>query len=75
MNAIELSLQRASLVEARASGQKKVVIHSGGTRREVEFRSPDEITAAIAAIDRDLAGLNGRRIRSFSPSYSRGFEQ
>lgn len=74
MNAIDLNLQRASLVEARASGQSKVVFHSGGTRREVEFRSLADITAAIAAIDRDLAGLNGQRIRSFSPSYSRGFE-
>jgi hypothetical protein len=74
MTAAELIEQRASLIEARSGGITKVVFHSGGTRREVEFRSMADIIAAIAAIDRDLAGLNGRRIHTFTPAYSRGFE-
>lgn len=65
--------QRAALVAARASGELNVVFHSGGTRREVEYRSISEINAAIAAIDRDIAGLQGRRVRTFLPTFSKGF--
>jgi hypothetical protein len=68
----DLEAQRAELVSARASGELRVIFHSGGTRREVEYRSVSQIEAAIAAIDREIAGLQGRRVNTFLPSFSKG---
>jgi hypothetical protein len=68
----DLQAQRAALVAARASGERQVVFHSGGTRREIEYRSIAEITAAIAAIDREIASLQGRRVATFRPYFSKG---
>lgn len=68
----DLEAQRAELVAARNSGELRIVFHSGGTRREVEYRSVAEIEKAIAAIDREIAGLQGRRINTFLPSFSKG---
>lgn len=73
MTQAELLAQRASLVEARSSGQLRVVFHSGGTRREVEYRSVTEIQKAIDAIDRDLAANAGTRVATFLPHFSKGF--
>ncbi|MGP9814420.1 phage head-tail joining protein [Rhodopseudomonas sp. NSM] len=70
----DLQAQRVALVAARGSGELRVIFHSGGTRREVEYRSVAEITAAIAAIDRDLASLQGRRVTTFLPTFSNGIE-
>ena len=70
----ELIAQRVALVEARGSGQLEVEFHSGGTRRRVVYRSIAELEAAIAAIDRDIAALNGKRVTTFLPSFSTGFE-
>ena len=69
----ELQQQRAALVAARGSGEMRVVFHSGGTRREVEYRSVAELSAAIAATDREIAGLQGRRVHTFLPTFSKGF--
>jgi hypothetical protein len=68
----ELQDQRAALVAARASGELRIIFHSGGTRREVEYRSVAELTAAIAGIDREIASLQGRRVCTFLPSFSKG---
>ncbi len=68
----ELLEQRAALVAARGSGQLKIVFHSGGTRREIEYRSVTDLQAAIDAIDRDLAAITGRRPRTFLPAYNKG---
>lgn len=68
----DLEAQRAELVSARASGELRIVFHSGGTRREVEYRSVAEIEKAIAAIDREIAGLRGRRIHTFLPTFDKG---
>ena len=73
MTSEELNEQRAALVAARSSGELRVVFHSGGTRREVEYRSISDIVQAIAAIDRDLAALQGRRVTTFLPSFNKGF--
>ncbi len=70
----ELQAQRAALVAARASGELWVVFHTGGTRREVRYRSVAEISAAIAAIDRDIASLQGRRVTTFLPTFSNGID-
>lgn len=69
----ELLAQRAALVAARSSGQLEYEFTSGGTRRRVTFRSIDELERAIAAIDRDIAALNGKRITTFLPTFSNGF--
>lgn len=73
MTHAELMEQRASLVEARNSGALRVVFHSGGTRREVEYRSVKEIQAAIDAIDREVAANAGTRVTTFLPYFSKGF--
>ena len=72
MTVAELEAQRAELVAARASGELRIVFHSGGTRREVEYRSMAEIEKAIGAIDRELAALQGRRVNTFLPTFSKG---
>ncbi|MCD1642465.1 phage head-tail joining protein [Aurantimonas coralicida] len=72
MTAAELADKRVALVAARSGGELRVVFHSGGTRREVEYRSISDIERAIAAIDRDLATLAGRRIHTFLPTFSKG---
>ncbi len=54
----ELQARLASLKKALASGHKSV---SYGDRR-VEYRSLDEIRAAIANVEADIAALTGTRI-------------
>lgn len=73
MTQAELLAQRDALILARSSGQLRVVFHSGGTRREVEYRSVREIQAAIDALDRDLAANAGTRVTTFLPHFSKGF--
>jgi len=68
-----LLAQRAALVAARGSGQLEIEFHSGGTKRRVAYRSFAEIDAAITAIDRDIAALNGKRVTTFLPSFKSGF--
>ena len=69
----DLAKKRVALVAARSSGELSVIFHSGGTRREVQYRTIKDIERAIAAIDRDLAGLDGQRpIRTFLPHFSKG---
>ena len=69
----DLAKKRVALVAARSSGELSVIFHSGGTRREVQYRTIKDIERAIAAIDRDLAGLDGRRpIRTFLPYIHKG---
>ncbi|MDQ0315511.1 phage head-tail joining protein [Amorphus orientalis] len=69
----ELLAKRAALVAARSEGALRIVFHSGGTRREVEYRSFGDIQAAIDAIDRDFAAQTGSRVTTFLPSFSKGF--
>lgn len=75
MTHAELLEKRAALVAARSSGQLRVIFHSGGTRREVEYRSVKEIQAAIDALDRDVAANAGTRVRVFKPYFSKGFDE
>ena len=69
----DLLAQRAALVAARNAGELEIEFHSGGTRRRVVYRSVAEISAAIAAIDRDIAAMDGRRVTTFLPKFSSGF--
>jgi hypothetical protein len=73
MTIAELQAQRAALVAALAEGALRVVFHSGGTRREIEYRSVMELERAISAIDREIAANSGTRINTFLPHFSKGF--
>lgn len=52
--------QIAALSEAIAQGAKRVVFHSGGTRREVEYHSLKDMREALAALQAQKTG--GSRI-------------
>jgi|GEM_PF-629823 hypothetical protein len=73
MSIEDLNSQRAALVAARSSGTLRTVFVSGGTRREVEYKSDQEMAAAIAAIDREIAALSGTKPRRFLPTFTDGF--
>lgn len=72
MTLVDLQAQRAALVVARNSGTLRTTFRSGGTERTVEFKSDRELASAIAAVDREIAALEGRRINTFLPSFSKG---
>lgn len=52
--------QIAALSNAIAKGAKRVVFHSGGTRREVEYHSLQDMLDALAALKAQKVG--GSRI-------------
>lgn len=52
--------QIAALSDAIAQGAKRVVFHSGGTRREVEYHSLKEMMDQLARLEAKKAG--GSRI-------------
>lgn len=62
----DLMTQRAALVAARGSGALRTSFMTAGVRREVEYRSIAEISAAISAIDGDIAALSGTRVRTIT---------
>jgi hypothetical protein len=74
MTFADLQEKRASLVDALSEGVLRVVIHSNGARREVEYRSIADIERAIGAIDRELAANSGTRINTFPPYSSKGLD-
>lgn len=73
MTIADLQEKRAALVAALGEGALRIVFHSGGTRREIEYRSVTELERAIAAIDREIAANSGSRINTFLPHFSKGF--
>lgn len=52
--------QITALSDAIAQGAKRVVFHSGGTRREVEYHSLKDMRDALAALQAKKSG--GSRI-------------
>lgn len=56
----ELRARRESLLKARASGLARVSIKSPHSEETIEYRSDSEIAAALASIEREIAGLEGR---------------
>lgn len=61
--AVDNSEQIAALREAIATGAKRIVFTSGGTRREVEYES---LKAMLDAIDRLSAQQNRRPSMTFA---------
>ncbi len=51
----------AALEEALAQGAKRVIFHSGGTRREVEYHSLSDMREELARLKDELLGGRGRR--------------
>lgn len=56
----DIDNQIAALSDAIAQGAKRVVFHSGGTRREVEYHSLKDMREALAALKAQKSG--GSRI-------------
>lgn len=52
--------QIAALEEAVAMGARKVIFHSGGTRREIEYQSLESLQQALARLKSNKSG--GSRI-------------
>lgn len=73
MTIAELIERRAALFAALGEGALLVIFHSGGTRREVKYRSIVELERAISAIDREIVANSGTRINTFLPHFSKGF--
>ena len=48
--------QIAALEDAIAMGARKVIFHSGGTRREVEYHSLKDMREALAALKSTRSG-------------------
>lgn len=68
----QLQASRAALVEALASGTKRVVFHSGGTRREVEYPDLADIQNALDRLDREIAAAQGRKLHTYRPYFGKG---
>jgi hypothetical protein len=72
MTLTDLQAQRAALGAARNNGALRTTFRDGGAERTVWFKSDSELAAAIAAVDREIAALEGRRINTFLPYFSKG---
>lgn len=69
----DLQAQRAALVAARNSGALRTTFRSGGTERTVEMKSDAEMASAIAAIDAEIAKLQGNRRSTIQLTLSKGY--
>jgi len=72
MELANLEAQRAALVAARNTGALRTTFRDGGVERTVWYRTDSEMVAAIAAIDREVTALQGRRVNTFLPHFSKG---
>ena len=68
----DLLNQRAALVAARNTGALRTTFRDGGAERTAWFKSDAELAAAIAAVDREIAAMQGRRVNTFIPHFSKG---
>lgn len=68
MDLANLIEKRAALLAARASEARSTRFGDD----EVTFRSDAELAAAIGAVDREIAALQGRRVNTFLPTFSKG---
>lgn len=59
MNPDQLRANLTALKAARYGGVRKVRFHNAGEERETEFKSDAEMAAAILALERDIAFLEG----------------
>lgn len=73
MTLAELLEQRAALVVARTTGALRTTFKSGGTERTTEFKSDGDMASALAAIDAEIARINGIRTSTIRLSLSKGY--
>lgn len=71
----DLEEMRAALVAARSTGARRTTFRDGGAERTVEYKTDDEMAAAIAAIDRAISAASGFQARRFLPTFSDGFTE
>ena len=65
----DLVEKRAALLAARASEARSTRFGED----EVTFRSDAELAAAIGALDREIAKLQGTRVNTFLPYFPEGY--
>lgn len=58
----EIELQIAAIREAMASGAKRIVFTSGGTRREIEYQSLKDMREHLAWLEGQLPGASKVRL-------------
>jgi hypothetical protein len=64
---------RDKLIEARAKGLKRCVLHSPVMHQEVEMRSDGELAAALADVERRIAQMTGSSSRIFNIQGTKGY--
>lgn len=70
----ELNARLEALRKVRAAGARAVEFEAGsGTRKRVEFRSDNELAAAIADVESQIATLAGGQVRTIRFQTSKGF--
>jgi len=68
----ELQAELDALRSARASGVREVEIQTGANRRRVAYRTDAELAAAVADLERQIAGQAGRRVHTIRIASSKG---
>ena len=68
----DLQASRAALVEALSTGVRRVLFATSTGRREIEYPSAHEIQSAIDRLDREIAAMQGRRLHTYRPHFSKG---
>lgn len=65
----QLIAKREALLASRADG----ILSARFGEDEIRYKSDREMAAAIAALDREIVALQGRRVTTFLPTFSSGF--
>ncbi len=60
----DLNSRLEALRLARSSGVRAVEFQNGEHRQHVEYKTDAEMAAAIAAIESEIAGASGARVRN-----------
>jgi hypothetical protein len=68
----ELQARLDCLREARASGAREIETQTGPVRRRVAYRTDDELEAAIADLERQIAAASGPPVRTIYVNASKG---
>jgi len=69
----ELQEQLANLQRIRAKGVREYEIDTGSGRRRMVYSSGEEIEAAIASLQRQIAAACGSKVNSVVFSTTKGF--
>lgn len=67
-----LGLQLAKLRLARASGVRRIEVRAAGGTRLIEYKTDAQMAAAISDLERRIAAMTAKPIRTFLPFTSKG---